>query len=262
MTNAALPGFTTSDYEAILEAALEHGYAFAKFADADRNPADRVVYLRHDIDNSIESALRMAEVESRYGAVATYLVMVRSENYNPFSGANLGRLRRIGELGHDVGLHFSAEEHDREALDDDLVSCIRGDAKLLETGIGTPVHVFSFHNPGESEHVAIEVPGLVNTYAERFFAEACYLSESNMHWSRGTPADVLASGEHRVVQILVHPFSYRANFRTDREVLLWFIRDKIHDLLDLNARQNRVLREEGVGLTDVAAFLVEEVDDD
>ena len=93
------------------------------------------------------------------------------------------------------------------------------------------------------------------------FADACYLSESNMRWSHGSPVDVLASGEHAVMQILVHPLSFRANFRTDRDVLLWFLRDKVRDLIEVNVGQNRVLREDRVSLGDVAAFLAEERDE-
>ncbi len=261
MTGASTGAFTVADYEAILVAARDYGYAFAKFADPLPEPEARVVYLRHDIDNCIESAVRLAEVEARAGAVSTYLAMVRSENYNVFTDANVDRLQRLRDLGHDVGLHFTAEEHDPAKVESDLASCIREDARLLEHAVGAPVLVFSFHNPAGKHRVDVEVPGLVNTYADRFFADACYLSESNMRWSRGSPVDVLASGEHRVVQILVHPLSYRANFQTDRDVLLWFLRDKVRDLLDLNVRQNRVLREDRVSIVDVAAFLAEERDE-
>jgi chlorite dismutase len=63
------------------------------------------------------------------------------------------------------------------------------------------------------------------------------------------------------VQILIHPLSYRANLRTDRDVLLWFLRDKVNDLIKLNAGQNRVLREDGISLAEVAAFLTKEKDE-
>jgi hypothetical protein len=249
--------FTLADYESILDAALHGGYEFARFTDPEPATDRRRVYLRHDVDNTLESAVRLAETEHRVGARATYLVMVRSENYNPFTGANVDRLRRIRELGHDIGLHFTAEEHDDDELRD-LVSCIQDDAKLLEHAIGEPVGVFSFHNPSDKEHVQVEVPGLVNTYAARFHGDACYLSESNMRWRSGSPVDVLAKGEHEVVQILVHPLSYRADFRSDRDVLLWFLREKVLTLLELNVEQNRVLREQGITVADVAHFLAEE----
>lgn len=254
---ASTDRFTFADYEAILEAAHTHGYRFTKFTDPAPAPGSQVVYLRHDIDNSIECALLMAELEARADALSTYLVMVRSDNYNPFSGDNVARLRKIRELGHAVGLHFAADEHQAAAREADLAACIKADAELLERALGAPVHVFSFHNPGESGDFTIEVPGLVNTYADRFFADARYLSESNMRWPRGSPVDVLSSGEHPVMQILVHPLSYRDDFGSDRDVLLWFIRDVTERLLSVNVSQNRVLREQGVSLADVARYLLD-----
>jgi hypothetical protein len=183
--------------------------------------------------------------------------MVRSDNYNPFTGDNVSRLRRIHELGHDVGLHFAADEHETAARETDLAACIAADAELLEHALGASVRVFSFHNPGESGDFTVEVPGLVNAYADRFFADGRYLSESNMRWPRGSPVEVLASCEHPVVQILVHPLSYRDDFGSDRDVLLWFIRDVTERLLSVNVSQNRVLREQGLSLADVARYLLE-----
>jgi hypothetical protein len=60
-----------------------------------------------------------------------------------------------------------------------------------------------------------------------------------------------------VIQILVHPLTYRDAFESDRDVLLWFIRDVTRRLVDANVRQNRVLRAEGLSLAEVAAYLVE-----
>ena len=247
--------FTIADYQAILDAAHAAGYAFGRFTDPAPEPSARVVYLRHDIDNDIESARLMAELEARAGAVSTYLVMVRSINYNPFTGANVARLRRICALGHEVGLHFCSEEHEAGS---DTVACIQSDARLLESVLRAPVRVFSFHNPSERDGFTVEVPGLVNAYDARFFTDALYMSESNMSWRRGSPVAILASREHRVVQILVHPLSYREDFRSDRDVLLWFIRDKTQALLEHNVSQNRVLREHPVSLGEVAAYLREE----
>jgi hypothetical protein len=162
-------------------------------------------------------------------------------------------LWRIRELGHEVGLHFAAGEHQGEHV----AARIKQDAELLAHAVGAPVRVFSFHNPTESDAFTIDVPGLVNAYADRFFAEAHYLSESNMRWRHDSPVEVLPSRQHRVIQILVHPLTYRDAFESDRDVLLWFIRDVTRRLVDANVRQNRVLRAEGLSLAEVAAYLVE-----
>lgn len=251
MTAPAVDRFRLTDFEAILEAVRKHDYEFLHFTDPE--PGAKAVYLRHDVDNSLESAVRMAEVEARHGAIATYLMLVRSPNYNVFSGASVRALRRIRELGHDVGLHFTAEEHQSAELAADLAGCIEGDARLLEQALGALVRVFSFHNPAGKGQYDVEVPGLVNAYQSRFVAR--YLSESNMRWGHRSPVEVLAEGRDPVIQILVHPFSYRADLSSDRDVLLWFLRDKVLELLDLNAAQNRVLQNEGLTLKDVAAFL-------
>jgi hypothetical protein len=250
-------GFTPREYEAILDAAQTHGYGFARFTDPVPSPGQRLVYLRHDVDNTLEAAVRMAEAEARLDAVATYLVLVRSDNYNPFSRTNVERMHRIRRLGHDLGLHFAPREHDATAIADDLASCVLGDARLLESALGGPISVFSFHNPSDERQYNVEVPGLINAYADHFFADACYLSESNMRWPAGSPVEVLAREEHPVVQILVHPLTYRADLTSDRDVLLWFLREKVRDLLELNVRENRVLREQPLTTSDVAAFLTD-----
>lgn len=246
--------FTRAGYQAILDAARAHGYRFAAFTEPEAGAGTPRVYLRHDIDNCIESALIMAELEARAQVSATYLALVRSDNYNPFSAASAAMLRRIHALGHEVGLHFTAAGHDRADLERDLAACITADAELLAQATGAPVRVFSFHNPTEYDGFTAHAPGLINAYADRFFADACYLSESNMRWRR-PPVQVLAAREHPVIQILVHPLSYRAAFESDRDVLLWFLGDLTRRLLAVNVSENRVLREQGLSLTDVAAHL-------
>lgn len=254
----ATHSFTTADYRAILDTARKHGFSFARFTDPDPAPEQRVVYMRHDVDNCLESARLMAEIEAEAGAVSTYFVMVRSQNYNVFSGASVGALRRIRALGHDIGLHFTAAEHRPEELGRQLADTVAADARLLEAASGGRVGAFSFHNPAETDGFALVVPGLVNAYAPRFFAPGRYLSESNMRWGHGSPIDLLASEKEPVVQILVHPLSYRADFTSDRDVLLWFLRDATERLLAVNVAENRVLREQGVSLREVAEYIADD----
>ena len=60
-------GFHLRHYEELLEAAQAGGYRFAGF---DRDPEPGDLLLRHDVDLSLEAALRMARLEAERGAHA------------------------------------------------------------------------------------------------------------------------------------------------------------------------------------------------
>ena len=71
---------------------------------AATDPEGRVlVGLRHDVDDRLDSALRMAELEHRRGVRATYFVLHTASYYR--SPGLLDALGRLQELGHEVGWH-------------------------------------------------------------------------------------------------------------------------------------------------------------
>ncbi|HYC02682.1 MAG TPA: hypothetical protein VED40_05275 [Azospirillaceae bacterium] len=241
--------FTPDHYETILESALAAGYRFRLFSEAAEGLS---VYLRHDVDNSVEHAHAMARAEAGLGVRSTYLFLVRSPNYNPFTGDNVGRIRDIARMGHAVGLHFSNEGEDVGAFGgSSLPDRIRADAELLGLGVGLEVGVFSFHNPAGKDEFQIEVPGLTNTYGHRFFGGIKYLSESNFRWREGCPCLLFADRRHAVLQLLVHPMTYAEDLRDDRDALLFFLQGKLSELGALNQAQNASLRDAPMGLAEL-----------
>ncbi len=172
--------FDLEHYREILEAAKAGGYRFAHFG-ADPEPGD--LFLRHDIDLSLEAAVTMAEVEAEHGVGATYLLMTESVFYNLASSEGVRAIARLRELGHAVGLHAV---HPNVELDE------RFDP------------VVSWHNP-RPEFASDEIPGVANAYGKRYFAPATYRSDSNQHWRSGCPHEELRAGAFPWLQILVHP---------------------------------------------------------
>jgi hypothetical protein len=172
--------FDLDHYREILEAAQAGGYRFSLF----ESPPERGdLFLRHDVDLSLDAAVRMAELEAELGVRATYLLMTESVFYNLASSEGRAAIRRLRALGHAVGLHAV---HPAVALDD------RFDP------------VLSWHNP-KPEYMSDVVSGAVNVYAEPYFSLHTYRSDSNQHWRSGCPHEELRGGGFPWLQILVHP---------------------------------------------------------
>jgi hypothetical protein len=172
--------FTLEHYAEILEAGTAGGYRFARFESA---PERGSIYLRHDIDLSLDAALRMAELEAEHGVTTTYLLMTKSVFYNLASAEGVDAIARLRELGHAVGLHAVYPEIDLDERFDPVVS---------------------WHNP-DPEHMSKAIPGAINVYAEPYFDRPSYRSDSNQHWRSGCPHEELRGGGFPWLQILVHP---------------------------------------------------------
>ena len=249
--------FNWEHYCKILSAGLEAGYRYVRFIE---NVDGKRIYLRHDIEREIETSFLMASIEHEMGIGATYYVLLRSANYNPAERRTVHMLHEISEMGHDIGLHFSLIDHPAAERPHDLAALIRDDAALLSRCLGYTIRTFSFHNPGDRGQFSIHVDGLTNAYADQFFRDAHYLSDSNVHWRNGCPCDVLGSSSREVIQILTHPSAFAECFSTDGEVLTHFLGRKIEDLLAYNIAQNRVLLESGLPMEDVLAS-IQDMDD-
>ena len=172
--------FELEHYAEILEAAKAGGYRFAPFAES---PERGDLFLRHDVDLSLEAALSMAELETEHEARATYFLMTESVFYNLASSEGVAAVARLGELGHWVGLHAV---YPHAELDDRFEA------------------VIAWHNPS-AEYMSEGIPGVVNVYSEPWFAPATYRSDSNQHWRAGCPHEELRAGGFPWLQLLVHP---------------------------------------------------------
>ena len=172
--------FDLEHYRVLLDSAKDGGYTFA-FFDHDPQPGD--VFLRHDVDLSLDAALVLAELEAEEGAGATYFLMTRSVFYNLASAPGEAAVERLRTLGHRVALHAVWP---RAELDD------RFDP------------VVAWHNP-DPPYMSEPVDGADNVMSPRFFSREHYRSDSNHHWRSGCPHEALARGDFEWLQLLTHP---------------------------------------------------------
>ena len=186
--------FTLEHYGELLEAARAGGYRFAHF---DGAPEEGTVLLRHDVDLSLDAALRMAELEAAAGARATYFLMTESVFYNLASEEGRHALARLRELGHRVGLHAVYPHAELDGRFDPVVA---------------------WHNP-DPEYMREPVQGALNVMQEPWFAPETYRSDSNQHWRSGCPHDDLRAGAFPWLQLLTHPEIWVYRGATMRETM-------------------------------------------
>ncbi len=172
--------FDLEHYRELLQAAQAGGYRFATF---DETPAPGALFLRHDVDLSLDAALTMAEVEAELGATTTYLLMTESVFYNLASSEGEAAIARLRKLGQRVGLHAV---YPRVVVDDRFEA------------------VVAWHNPS-AEYMSAPIEGAVNAYSDSHFSPATYRSDSNQHWRSGCPHEELRAGAFPWLQLLVHP---------------------------------------------------------
>jgi len=173
-------GFDLGHYRELLQAARAGGYRFAFF---DRDPQAGDLLLRHDVDLSLDAAVRLAELEHEEDAAATYFLMTESVFYNLASTEGERAFERLRELGHRVGLHAVWP---RRELD------------------GRFEPVVAWHNP-DPEYMSRAIDGAQNVMAPPFFRPESYRSDSNQSWRHGCPHEELASGRFEWLQLLTHP---------------------------------------------------------
>jgi hypothetical protein len=198
--------FDLEHYRELLAAAAAGGYRWAAF---DREPKAGDLFLRHDVDLSLEAALELARLEREAGARATYFLMTESVFYNLDSELGRKTVTELRALGHAVGLHAV---HPRAVRDE------RFDA------------VVAWHNP-DPDYVNDGVDGFVNVMQPPWFTQGRYRSDSNQHWREGCPHDELRAGAFEWLQLLVHPEIWVYQGDTMRETMHALLDAKRADLL-------------------------------
>ena len=186
--------FELEHYRELLAAANTGGYSYAFF---DHEPMPGDLMLRHDVDLSLDAALRLAELEAAAGAVATYFLMTQSVFYNLESPEGRKALNRLRELGHAVGLHAVWPGADLDERFDPVVA---------------------WHNPNP-DYMSEPVDGVVNVMQPPFFDPDHYRSDSNQRWRHGCPHEELALREFEWLQLLTHPEVWVYPGNTMRETM-------------------------------------------
>ena len=194
--------FTYKGYTSLLETALANKYAFISFTEA-KSTAEKFCMLRHDVDADLKAAHEMATIEAGLNIKSTYFIMLRSPIYNLFSRSNHDLLKKIINLGHNIGLHF---DEAFKAKDKDLNDLINEEALIIEKMFDKKINVVSFHQPGPKIiSNEIKISNFINTYDKKDLEGIHYISDSNKVWKNETPWETFETSGFKKLHLLIHP---------------------------------------------------------
>lgn len=204
------PSFSFADYTSALRAFKSDGYAVTGFAEYLNAPQEKHLVLRHDCDNSIAQALKIAELDASEGCTSTFFVRVHALGYNLMSLPTLRALRAMEDMGHGVELHLEGGLH--EFLGEEMDVWADRQRAVFEAAVGRPLTGFSSHEPARMGGVDFADALLrrwndtvsFHAYEERFTTPTMkYLSDSSGNWREGHFG--LWVGKEPLFQVLTHP---------------------------------------------------------
>jgi len=205
------PDFSLACYSSTLQAYLADGYAVTSFRDYLADPHAKHMVLRHDIDNDIQQAIRVARADAEAGCTSTFFLRVHARGYNLLSLPSLVCIQEMEALGHEVELHL--EGGLREVVGGTDMDWADRQRAVFEAAVGRPLGGFSAHEPARMGGIAFADELLqrwsdtvvYHAYETRFTTPSMkYLSDSSGRWREGHFAEWV--GKEPLMQVLTHPF--------------------------------------------------------
>ncbi len=233
--------FTTDSYRNLLFKANQQ-YTVTDFH--NYHSVSNFIILRHDVDFSINRALRLAQIESELGLKSTFLILLHCEFYNVFEKETSLKIKQIIDMGHEVGLHFDSHFYDIDSLDE-LEKRLLFEKQILENLFNIKVRVFSFHI---TNHFTVSCDkesygGMVNAYSEYFQKKIGYCSDSNGYWRFKRMEDLIVSKEFACLQFLTHPVWWSEQIESPKERLWKSIEERAEFCrnwyIDITKKNNR-----------------------
>ena len=221
--------FNYDSYLRLIHFLIDKGYLSSLFLDKGDLSSKKTLFLRHDIDISIDMAVEMAKREyEEFGNQIrpTYFFMVTSDFYNIFSKKSVDQFNYITSLGYEIGLHFDETVYfDNELWDkESIANMILKEARILGEAIGKEIVTVSMHKPSKKVlRTDLNIPRMINTYSKFYFDECKYFSDSYHFW-RENVYEYVQRNDPTFLQVLVHPFWYAEVSRNRRECFESYIK--------------------------------------
>ncbi|MBK7939259.1 MAG: hypothetical protein IPJ82_20235 [Lewinellaceae bacterium] len=175
--------FTIAAYKNLLVSLKEAGYSFATFSEfIQKKPGQRLVMLRHDVDDRKLHSLEFARIQRDMGIVGTYYFRMVPESFDE------DVIREIHRMGHEIGYHYE----DMDFAGGDPAKAVQLFEQHLETLRKiVPVSTICMHGSPKSKydnkdvwkHYDYKKYGIIGEpYFDIDFKQVFYVTDTGRQW--------------------------------------------------------------------------------
>lgn len=175
--------FTVNEYKELLDTLILAGYEFQTFRDYLKNPLEKVVILRHDVDKKPGNSLRFAEIEHEKGLRASYFFRAVPESLH------VDKLLAIKALGHEIGYHYEDMDPGKGDPEKAIKSFEENLKKLRKLG---PIETICMHGSPLSKydnkdlwkHFDYRKYGIIGEpYFDIDYSKLFYITDTGRKWN-------------------------------------------------------------------------------
>lgn len=174
--------FTVAIYRKLLQSFIENKYTFQTYSEFVENPLDKVILLRHDVDDRKNNSLTFARIQNELGIKGTYYFRMVPQSFDE------NVIKEIYDLGHEVGYHY--EDMDFTNGDADKAILLFDEHLKKLRGI-VPVSTICMHGSPKSKYDNKDVWKKYNyqdygiiaePYFDLNFDQTFYLTDTGRMW--------------------------------------------------------------------------------
>lgn len=253
--------FTYLYYKALLELLSSMDYHFCDYS--NYNDWRRSVIIAHNVDFSLDYALKMAEIEHSENVRSMWFLNIRSDFYNLGTKSGQAAVNQLLKLKHKIGLHFDASAYygltynrgafyNSSEVYEKLIDAVIDECNVLSSFMGGGIRTFSLHNATrELIKMDLKVPGVFNASGKDFLKKVKYVTDNNRRW-RDPILEYVRTEKFEKLHIMMHPFWYREKSENISKSLVKFVnsagRERYACLGECVPNIESVLPAEDVGL--------------
>jgi len=195
-------------------------YTFYTFKDFPDNSNEKYILLRHDIDASLNRALRMATIENDLGICSTFFIRLHAPlaTYNLNNNKDCENIHKILNMQHEIGLHYEPKFYLEHPICMSVKERIKTEAKSLGKKFNIEIksiapHLTDYYDKLREKYGEISPP-FIEAYPQKFSSKPKYISDSRKRWHEDCMCRWI--GRETKLQILCHPCWW--NGRSKKEV--------------------------------------------